>query len=1455
MAENAAPRVMSVLTVNYQPAVEATKQLMGLTAQLDSQLRSLRITAANVGRNMEAQFNRPIQSGQVILDRHGQVLIDVGKKTEALAVGTQKVDDVAKKHTKTVQQTAQAYNVLGSQWERRISWFVAGAGFYGLIRAMRQAIDTFKQIEMDMVVIARTINDVTFNLEDMRDTLQDVGMQYGHTWDTVSDIAIRWTQAGYDMQDTLEQTRVGLLALNVAEMDVKMASEGLIAIMSQWGFTAEDLETVIDKLNITSDNFAVTTGDLVEALVRSSGAARAVKMSFDETLGIITATRVATGRLGREVGNAVNTILSFIVRQETINKLMESGIEVFADAAQTKLRPAIELISDIAEKWGDKAEEMPDQLLEIAEQMGLMSEEMSEVAGLQEEWTDLQKIDIETSAAGVRRRSYFIALLRNFAQVQEVVNNLQDVEGYSMRQNIMTMETLEKKQEQLNIAMERFAVVLGESGLMEQLKGVIEGTTELVEWFSNLNDTAKTLILTFAELAVAMRLLATLSKLMGGVGIATLLSGWAVPFTAGQSAAARIGMSALTASLTTVRGLLSKVVSLLGGPYVAATLAATTAIVTFVTMERRATEEQRRYLETINAVVEEQERLDNIMNKSVEGSTTYNLALEQKRELMKTIRERYPELIEDYDIENRMWVLNNELIKENIGLYEEMVASKKPEKSYLEKMEEEVSLWEQESQQLKNNATTVESLFRKRENLIKSIEEEGTTAEEAARKKDNIRRIDEAIIRIIGDFDDSIETSADITETAIDNIIEKYRQKAHEAELSSERAIKANQAEAIFLFSLVSSEKQRVLESLRATNQQIIAQEKYIESVMDAKTITEAYAITPPERAATLRTLEKERDVLMKQMDALEEQEEDYREVIREGNKALRERAEAIDDPGGGGDGGGEVKKLTDIISKFIETALRAADVQGMLNDETQRAVDASRAKIEYMTRENATAWEREEALREESRLQELLREKQEGIHREANFLREALAKLEQRQADLNTSTEEGWDAYKLLESQIESIKGSIAKLDIEWFELAKAQEETVVQAKKLQDKFKQLDFYARLGIISAKDLAIMTREAYSEIESIRSLTVTEEIDRINRLSGYYKDMFGDVLAEAEETYRARVKAMDKSVEEEIEIYQRMLDKLDEEKKEEDREESARQHINKMKDFYEQRRYHELRTGIEHQRAIKDLDKDIAEEERRWELQQSEWLRQDKKDAISRQIEDIKALAEKQRELWEQAYEKMQADFNDHNLSLIAVASAYDHAFFEDAFRKAQLWVEGFRTGMLGAGDYLGGMVPQASSIVFPTATQMRGEADQRPSSYSVEHPWGHTYTVSQGGHAIYKEGRLIPVENYKYLPEDIKQLARDMKVGLAHTGAMTMTPGIAELTPGELIFPPGLSMQLERLIGVLSARPLQSGTLAEGRVNNFYAPLFNSERTYVEDEADIELTARALKRQIANLD
>ena len=84
-----------------------------------------------------------------------------------------------------------------------------------------------------------------------------------------------------------------------------------------------------------------------------------------------------------------------------------------------------------------------------------------------------------------------------------------------------------------------------------------------------------------------------------------------------------------------------------------------------------------------------------------------------------------------------------------------------------------------------------------------------------------------------------------------------------------------------------------------------------------------------------------------------------------------------------------------------------------MLNAETQRTIDGYKAKIDYHSRDTATAQERAIALQTEAEMVGKLKEKQEGVHQEANFLREALAKLEARQKTLNITTDEGWDAYK----------------------------------------------------------------------------------------------------------------------------------------------------------------------------------------------------------------------------------------------------------------------------------------------------------------------------------------------------------------------------------------------------------------------------------------------------------
>ena len=356
-----------------------------------------------------------------------------------------------------------------------------------------------------------------------------------------------------------------------------------------------------------------------------------------------------------------------------------------------------------------------------------------------------------------------------------------------------------------------------------------------------------------------------------------------------------------------------------------------------------------------------------------------------------------------------------------------------------------------------------------------------------------------------------------------------------------------------------------------------------------------------------------------------------------------------------------------------------------MLNDETQREMDGLKARIAFYDKENATAWERNMVLQDEAKLRELAAKKQADVHKEANFLREALSKLEQRQSSLNVSTEEGWDAYKRLESQIESIKGTIGSLGSEWFSLGEIVNDNTRAIKEKEKSYKDaistLDYFNRFGIYTAEQYL---GEVNSVYDHFNNLSLEQERDMYSRRFDAYKQMLLDMKREAEDAYKERIKLIDRETEAVIASIQRQIDALDEEAKGENREEERRKHEERLKELQDERQYHELRTGREHSQAIVDIDKRIAEEQRQWELRQAEWVREDKKNELRKEIEDVKDAAQEQKEHWQRAYEAMQRDFSDHNIALLALASAYDPDFWEDAKNKGELWTKGFKDGTVG---------------------------------------------------------------------------------------------------------------------------------------------------------------------------
>ena len=424
-----------------------------------------------------------------------------------------------------------------SMWERRGGWFLVGGMMFGAVDAMRQMVGVTGEIEEGMITIGRVMEDATFSTETMRKELLQLGKDYGMVWSDVEDIAIRWAQAGYNMSDSLKLTEASLLALNTAELDARYATEGLIAIMAQWGLTADQLPDVIDKINKVADDYAVTSQDLVDGLNRSSGAARVMGLSIEETIGILTTMREATGRTGKEIGNALNSILSFVQREKAINVFESLGIQVFADEAKTQFRSVMEIFNELAARWQDNSisEAAKNQLVDIADAAGLYSEEMAEAAGVMDEYqemtdaaaaaqgkfTDLEQRDAAQAAAGIYRRNYLIALLRNWSKVYDVLNTQEQAHGYSLAENQRTMEGYTKKVQALKTALAELAVAIGEAGVLDALKGIVDGSKEAVEVLSALPDEIQKAIVFFGALTGALATAQLTSRVFFGVGLGT----------------------------------------------------------------------------------------------------------------------------------------------------------------------------------------------------------------------------------------------------------------------------------------------------------------------------------------------------------------------------------------------------------------------------------------------------------------------------------------------------------------------------------------------------------------------------------------------------------------------------------------------------------------------------------------------------------------------------------------------------------------------------------------------------------------------------------------------------------------------------------------------------------------------------------------------------------------------
>lgn len=365
-----------------------------------------------------------------------------------------------------------------------VKWRVAHTMITLIYRSFTDLIKSIRDTEDAIIELQRVLNDPSLSTSAISDQLHDLAYEYGRTFEEVNSTAIRFSQTGMNWDEVLSATEATMLGLNVTELKLSTATEGLIAVLTQFGIEAEDLNDVINKINITSDKFPVTAEKIVAALQRTGAAAAAAKMTLEDTISIITAMSEATGRSGENIGTALNSIIAFTSR--------ESSIETFANYLKVsydslKDEKPIEIWKRLGEAIKDNEEAVAEMMATNEEFSELLNSDLAESMGLQQQYNDAiaEEQDLY-GTVGMYRRTYFISLLNNMQTVVDAFNGMANAEGYSIRENEKSMEALSKRWNQLVITLHDLAVEFGEAGFLDFLKFLAVAATDTLKLIKSL---------------------------------------------------------------------------------------------------------------------------------------------------------------------------------------------------------------------------------------------------------------------------------------------------------------------------------------------------------------------------------------------------------------------------------------------------------------------------------------------------------------------------------------------------------------------------------------------------------------------------------------------------------------------------------------------------------------------------------------------------------------------------------------------------------------------------------------------------------------------------------------------------------------------------------------------------------------------------------------------------------
>lgn len=276
------------------------------------------------------------------------------------------------------------------------------------IRVVRDLINQSIELESafaDVRIVTHATND------ELERYSRDIAQAAQETSTPIADLvsaATTFSRLGYNLDESATLAKFTGMLEKVGNVDTQQAEDAVTAIMKAFPKEADvnSIESIMDKLVTTGNNFPISVQQIAEGMTNASSAMAAAGNTFDQTVALLTAAN-ATVQNASKSSTALRTISARIRKTKTeLDDLGESMTEATYD----------ELVSALTQHHV--------ALTTINGEFRSTYDIMKDIAAQWDDMTSMEQAAIAEAIAGTRQQTVFYSIVENFKEASGAMDSM-----------------------------------------------------------------------------------------------------------------------------------------------------------------------------------------------------------------------------------------------------------------------------------------------------------------------------------------------------------------------------------------------------------------------------------------------------------------------------------------------------------------------------------------------------------------------------------------------------------------------------------------------------------------------------------------------------------------------------------------------------------------------------------------------------------------------------------------------------------------------------------------------------------------------------------------------------------------------------------------------------------------------------------------------------------------------